>query len=83
MQRATRPASGRPLRLALLCLRVLSAAAAGVTNVAGATLAFPDACDDLDCTLTLAGTEVELPAASFWTRAFDGGLPGPTLRTAS
>ena len=41
---------------------------------------FPDACDDLDCTLTLAGTEVELPAASFWTRAFDGGLPGPTLR---
>ena len=80
MQRATRSASGRPLRLALLCLQALSAAAAGVTNVAGATLAFPDACDDLDCTLTLAGTEVELPTASFWTRAFDGGLPGPTLR---
>ena len=80
MQRATQSPSGRPLRLALLCLQVLSAAAAGVTNVAGATLAFPDACDDLDCTLTLAGTEVELPTASFWTRAFDGGLPGPTLR---
>ena len=55
---------------------------AGVTNVAGATLASPEACSTKNCTLNLKAVGVETPTASFRTRAYEE-VPGPTLRVAA
>ena len=65
--------------LILVSAQVLAASSAGVTNVAGAALAFPDECATTNCTLTLEAMFVDLPDASFYTRGF-GALPGPTIR---
>ena len=75
---------GRDVRLRGLglCLLVPLASAAGVTDVAGATLAFPAECTSPSCTLTLGAVSVVTPTARFETRAF-GDVPGPTLRAAA
>jgi FtsP/CotA-like multicopper oxidase with cupredoxin domain len=55
-------------------------ALAGVTNVIGAPLVEPLECTSLACTLTVDAVAYVGPAASFTTRGYNGGLPGPTIR---
>ena len=45
--------------LILVSAQVLAASSAGVTNVAGAALAFPDECATTNCTLTLEAMFVQ------------------------
>lgn len=52
--------------------------AAGVTNVAGARLAFPPECVSKNCTINLGALRLETPTANFTTRGF-GDVPGPTI----
>ena len=68
------------LRLVILALAFGAVSSAGVTNVAGAAFTEPDECTTLNCELRLGPVKAELPDASFTTRGFNGGLPGPTLR---
>ena len=70
---------------AILFFGSLLAAArgAGVTNVAGAALATPDECTSLSCELRLGAVAHEGPSSSFVTRAYNGAIPGPTLRASA
>jgi len=53
---------------------------AGVMNVIGAALAEPAECTSLSCTLTVDAVTYTGPSASFKTRGYNGGIPGPTIR---
>ena len=54
-----------------------------VTDSVGAPYVQPEVCTSLACTLTLQPTVYKGPSAKFTTRAFNGGIPGPTLRVAA
>jgi len=56
---------------------------AGDLSHSGAPLAQPDECINRDCEIRLGAFEYVGPYASFLTRAYNGDLPGPTIRVTA
>jgi len=68
---------GNPFLLVVLLI------GGGQHTMASNQLSFPSECADLDCELNFGAVRVETPTATFTTRGFNGGVPGPTIRVAA